>query len=332
MIAEVEACMTAKRRPGAPPGIVVGTMNFGGRTPPDEAERIVHRALDRGITAFDTANLYQDGASERILGRALRGRRDQAQIATKVGLRRIRGKAEGLGREQVIRALEESLGRLGTDRVDVYYLHAPDPETPVEETLSALDTLLEQGKILRYGVSNHASWQILEIIARRDATGEPRPAVSQVLYNALIRQLDVEYAAFARRYALPTAVYNPLAGGLLSGRHAGPDAAQAGSRFEGNRLYQRRYWSGRMFDLARRYAAVAADEGMSLLTLSYAWLAGRDVVDSIVVGPSRAEHLDAAADAVRRPLSPEAVRRMDALYGDHLGTDASYARCARCAR
>ncbi|WP_437569054.1 aldo/keto reductase [Sorangium sp. So ce542] len=326
MIADEMAGMTAKRRPGAPPALVVGTMNFGGRTPPEEAERIVGRALERGIAAFDTANLYQDGASERILGRALRGRRAEAQIATKVGLRRVRGKAEGLGRAQVIRAVEESLGRLGTDRVDVCYLHAPDPETPVEETLAAIDALLAQGKILSFGVSNHASWQILEIIARRDAEGKSRPAVSQVLYNALIRQLDLEYAAFARRYSVPTAVYNPLAGGLLTGRHAGPDAAQAGSRFEGNRLYQRRYWSARMFELAAGYAAVAADEGMSLLALAYAWLAGRDVVDSVLVGPTLAEHLDAAADAIARPLSPEAARRMDALYRDHLGTDASYAR------
>ncbi|WP_437575998.1 aldo/keto reductase [Sorangium sp. So ce887] len=326
MTSDVKAGMTEKRRPGAPPGVVVGTMNFGGRAPPEEAERIVDRALERGITAFDTANLYQDGASERILGRALRGRRAEAQIATKVGLRRVRGKAEGLGREQVIRAVEESLGRLGTDRVDVCYLHAPDPETPVEETLAAIDALLDQGKILHYGVSNHASWQILEIIARRDAEGKARPAVSQVLYNALIRQLDLEYAAFARRYSVATAVYNPLAGGLLTGRHAGPEAAQAGSRFEGNRLYQRRYWSARMFELAASYAAVAAAEGMSLLSLSYAWLAGREVVDSILVGPVRAEHLDAAADAIQRPLSPEAARRMDALYRDHLGTDANYAR------
>ncbi|WP_437673691.1 aldo/keto reductase [Sorangium sp. So ce131] len=318
--------MTERRRPGAAPALVVGTMNFGGRTPPEEAERIVHRALERGITAFDTANLYQDGASERILGRALRGRRAEVQIATKVGLRRVRRKAEGLGREQVIRAVDESLQRLGADHVDVCYLHAPDPETPVEETLSAIDALLEQGKILHYGVSNHASWQILEMIVRRDAEGKARPAVSQVLYNALIRQLDVEYAAFARRYALATAVYNPLAGGLLAGRHAGPEATQAGSRFEDNRLYQRRYWSARMFELAASYAAVAADEGRSLLSLAYAWLAGRDVVDSILIGPAQAEHLDAAADAVARPLSPEAARRMDVLHRDHLGTDASYAR------
>lgn len=318
--------MTTRRQPGAPPALVVGTMNFGGRTPPDQAERIVHHALERGITAFDTANLYQDGESERILGRALQGRRTQVELATKVGLRRIRGKAEGLRREHVLRALEESLVRLGTDHVDVYYLHAPDPETPVEETLSAIDTLLEQGKIRRWGVSNHAAWQIAEIFARRDAGAKARPAVSQVLYNALIRQLDIEYAAFAKRHSLATAVYNPLAGGLLAGRHAGPDAPQAGSRFEGNRLYQRRYWSAPMFALAEQYRVVAADVGMSLLELSYAWLAGREVVDSILVGPVREEHLDGAASACARALSPEVARRIDAIHRDHLGTDASYAR------
>jgi aryl-alcohol dehydrogenase-like predicted oxidoreductase len=326
MSAEAGTSVTTKRRPGAPPALVVGTMNFGGRTPPDQAERIVHRALELGITAFDTANLYQDGASERILGKALRGRREQVELATKVGLRRIRGKAEGLRPEHVLRALDESLERLGTGHVDVYYLHAPDAATPVEETLSALDTLLDQGKIRHYGVSNHAAWQLVELIARRDSEGKARPAVSQVLYNALIRQLDIEYAAFAKRYSLSTAVYNPLAGGLLAGRHAGPDAPQAGSRFEDNRLYQRRYWSAQMFALAGRFAAVAADEGMSVRELSYAWLAGRDVVDSILVGPAREEHLDDAVAGCARALSPEAARRIDGIYRDHLGTDASYAR------
>jgi aryl-alcohol dehydrogenase-like predicted oxidoreductase len=301
-------------------------MNFGGRTPADEAERVVRRALDRGVTAFDTANVYQDGESERILGRALRGRRDEVEIATKVGLRRVRGKPEGLAPEQVIRALEESLGRLGVDRVDVYYLHAPDPATPIEETLSAIDALLDQEKILSFGVSNYASWQIMEMIARRDAAGRPRPAVSQVLYNALIRQLDVEYAAFSRRYAVPNAVYNPLAGGLLAGRHEGPAAPQAASRFQDNRMYQRRYWSERMFELVAAYKGVAGGEGISLLELAYAWVAGREVVDSILVGPASVAHLDAAVDACARTLSPEATRRMDEIHTAYLGTDATYAR------
>ena len=318
--------MIRKRAPGAPPLIIVGTMNFGGRTPAAEAERIVHRALERGVTAFDTANVYEDGESERLLGRALRGRRDDVQIATKVGLRRERGKAEGLAPARVVQAIEESLERLGTDRADVYYLHAPDPATPIEETLGAIDTLLEQRKILHFGVSNYAAWQILEMIARRDAEKRPRPAVSQVLYNPLIRQIDVEYAAFARKYAVPTAVYNPLAGGLLTGRHEGTSAPQAASRFQDNRMYQRRYWSERMFELVEALKGIAADEGRSLVELAYAWAAGREVVDSILVGPGTVAHLDAAIDACALSLSPEAARRMDALHQAHLGTDATYAR------
>lgn len=318
--------MIRKRPPGAPPLVVAGTMNFGGRIPAGEAERIVGRAVERGVTAFDTANVYQDGGSERILGRALRGRRDEVQIATKVGLRRIGGKPEGLAPAVIARALEDSLKRIGTDRIDVYYLHAPDPATPIEETLAALDALLYQGKILHFGVSNYAAWQIMEMIARRDAEGRPRPAVSQVLYNPLIRQLDVEYAAFAQRYAVPTAVYNPLAGGLLTGRHEGASASQAASRFQDNGMYQRRYWSERMFELVAALKGVAADEGMTLLELAYAWAAGREVVDSILVGPASVEHLDAAIDACAHSLSPEAARRIDALHHAHLGTDATYAR------
>lgn len=316
----------ARRQPGAPPTLIIGTMNFGGRTAAAEAERIVRRALERGITAFDTANLYNDGESERVLGRALRGRRGEVQLATKVGLRREKRRPEGLGREQVLKAIDESLSRLGTDRVELYYLHAPDPATPVQETLEALDALLDARKILSFGVSNFASWQILEVIQRQDAAGRPRPAASQVLYNLLIRQLDLEYAAFARRYPVPTAVYNPLAGGLLAGRYEGQPAPPSGSRFESNRLYQRRYWSERMLELTAAYRAVAAEEGMSLLELSYAWLAGRDVVDAILLGPATVEHLDAAVDACRRQLSPEATRRIDAIHAEHLGTDASYAR------
>jgi len=324
--ARAEEPAIRRRERGAPPTLIIGTMNFGGRTASAEAERIVHRALERGVTAFDTANAYNDGESERILGRALRGRRDQVKLATKVGLRREKRRPEGLGRDQVQRAIEESLSRLGTDRVDIYYLHAPDPATPLDETLEALDGLLDQRKILSFGVSNYASWQILEVIQRQDAAGRPRPAASQVLYNLLIRQLDLEYVAFARRYPVPTAVYNPLAGGLLSGRYEGQGVPPSGSRFDSNRLYQRRYWSERMLELVAAYRALATEEGMSLLELSYAWLASREVVDAILLGPATADHLDAAVDACGRRLSPEATRRIDAIHAEHLGTDASYAR------
>ncbi|AKT43696.1 aldo/keto reductase [Chondromyces crocatus] len=316
----------ARRQPGEPPLLIVGAMNFGGRTTSAEAERIVSRALERGLIAFDTANSYNDGESERILGRALRGRRHEVHLATKVGLRRTRGRAEGLSRERVLQAIDESLTRLGVDHVDLYYLHAPDPATPVEETLDAINTILDQGKIGSFGVSNFASWQVLEMIQRQDAGGRARAAASQVLYNLLIRQLDVEYAAFARRYPVPTAVYNPLAGGLLAGRYEGQPVPPSGSRLDGNRLYQRRYWTERMLELVAAYRAVAAEAGMSLLELSYAWLARREVVDAILLGPATVEHLDAAIDACQRPLPADVERRIEGIHAEHIGTDATYAR------
>ena len=314
------------RAPGAAAELVLGTMNFGKRTPADESERIISRALERGIGLFDTANAYNDGESERILGRALRGRREAVAIATKVGFGRVGGKLEGLGRDRVRAAAEESLARLGTGYIDLYYLHVPDYVTPIEASLEAIFELEDEGKIRSFAVSNFASWQILEIMGRCDARKHPRPVVAQQLYNLLIRQLDLEYFRFARAHPIHTSVYNALAGGLLSGRHQRRGPIPAGSRFDKNRLYQGRYWSDRFFDLVEAYRGVAEAEGMSLVELSYAWLAGSPNVDSILVGPATTAQLDDAIDACGKVISPEGRQRIDEVHRAFLGTDASYAR------
>jgi aryl-alcohol dehydrogenase-like predicted oxidoreductase len=317
---------TSRRAGDQPIRIAVGTMNFGKRTPEAEALRIVDRALERGLRLFDTANAYVDGESERILGRALRGRRERALVATKVGWARIGGRAEGLGRDRVLAAFEESRHRLGVDVIDVYYLHVPDHETSLGETLGAISELLEAGRIRAWGTSNFASWQILEANGICDARGIPRGAISQQLYNLLIRQLDIEYFKFTRKHPIHTTVYNALAGGLLSGRFDRAAPAPAGSRFDGNALYLGRYWSDRFFDLVDAFRAVASDEGMTLAELAYAWLAGTPGVDSILVGAATVEQLDFAIDACARTVSAEARTRIDALYKAFQGTDATYAR------
>jgi aryl-alcohol dehydrogenase-like predicted oxidoreductase len=321
----------APRASGAsapPPAIVLGAMNFGKRAPAKEAEAIVARAYERGVRLFDTANVYVDGESERILGRALKGKHD-AMIATKVGLARapdLGGKAEGLGPKRIWRGIEASLERLGRESIELYYLHAPDPMTPIEATLEALARPIERGQIRRWGVSNYASWQLVEIEHLCKEMRLLRPSVSQVLYNLLIRQLEIEYFGFTRKHPIHTTIYNPLAGGFLTGKHSRSGAIPKGSRFDGNSMYQRRYWSDGFFDVLERYRAVAEKEGLSLVELAYAWVAGREGVDSILVGPASVAHLDAALDAVAKPLSPEARRRIDGIHLAFVGTDARYAR------
>ena len=270
--------------PEAAPGaaVAVGTMNFGARTPAPEARRLVARALERGVPFFDTANSYTNGDAERLLGEALRGRRGEVGIATKVGLARTRGRPEGLGGAHLVGAVDESLKRLGTDYVDVLYLHAPDAATPVEETLEAVHRVLQAGKARHWGVSNHAAWQILELNGLAAARGLPPPALSQVLYNVLVRQVEREYLPFTRRHPLHTTVFNPLAGGLLSGRYSPGDAIPPGSRFAGNRLYQGRYWSPPLLDMAARLRDVASEAGLGLVQLAYGWLVGRPGVDSVL--------------------------------------------------
>jgi aryl-alcohol dehydrogenase-like predicted oxidoreductase len=301
-------------------------MNFGARTPAPEARRIVDRALERGVRFFDTANMYGNGESERILGQALQGRRAQVGVATKVGLARVQGRPEGLSASRVERALEESLERLGTDFVDLFYLHQPDPTTPIEETLEAVGRLLRAGKARHWGVSNFAAWQILELDTLCDARGIPRPAVSQVLYNLLVRQIELEYLPFTRRYPVHTTVYNPLAGGVLTGRYTRGAAPPPGSRLITHRLYQARYGSDRQLEQVEALSAVAQVEGVELVTLAYAWLAGRPGVDSLLVGAGSVEHLEAAIEASARTLSPEALARIEELHRTALGTDARYAR------
>ncbi|WP_224240826.1 aldo/keto reductase [Hyalangium gracile] len=309
-----------------PPVLSLGTMNFGKRTPAPEARRIVDRALERGVRFFDTANVYGNGESERILGQALRGRRAEVGIATKVGLLRMQGRPEGLSAARVERALEESLERLGTDYVDLFYLHQPDPATPIEETLEAVGRVLRAGKARHWGVSNFGAWRILELDTLCDARGLPRPAVSQVLYNLLVRQIELEYLPFTRRYPVHTTVYNPLAGGVLVGRYTPGAPPPPDSRLSSNRMYQGRYGSDRLLEQVEPLREVAQAEGMDLVTLAYAWLANRPGVDSILVGPGSVEHLDAALEACARSVSPAGLTRLDALHQAFVGTDARYAR------
>lgn len=308
------------RSDATPPALVVGTMNFGKRTPEPEAQRIVQRALERGLTFFDTANAYVAGESERILGRALGARRAQARIATKVGFG-PHSEPEGLAPERIAAAIDESLGRLGTDHVDLYYFHKPDHSRPLEPSLRAMENLISSGRVRAFGASNFASWELLEMIH-----AGLKPRVSQQVYNLLVRQLEIEYFRFARKYGVHTTVYNPLAGGVLAGKLKRGAPLPPGSRFDKNPMYQRRYLTDRFFDLAEAFAGLAAEAGRTPVELAYQWVAARPGVDSILIGPATVEQLDAAIDAIAKPLPKEVIDRADELHRSFQGTDASYAR------
>ncbi|HEY8591158.1 MAG TPA: aldo/keto reductase, partial [Naasia sp.] len=199
--------------------VVLGTMTFGQQLPEDDAIRMVDRAVDAGITTFDTSNNYAGGDSERILGRALHGRRDSVLLSTKGGSHVDQEDASvtGLGRAALTAAVEGSLRRLGTDRIDIYYLHRPDRATPFEETLEVLRDLVAEGKILRVGQSNYAAWQITELNAIAEATGAPPIRIAQTMYNLVSRRVEAEYAECSEHLGLTDITYNPLAGGLLTG-------------------------------------------------------------------------------------------------------------------
>jgi aryl-alcohol dehydrogenase-like predicted oxidoreductase len=258
------------------------------------------------------------------VGRAIAKRRQAFLVASKVGLGRRGREVEGLDKARVVAACDESLARLGTDYIDIYYLHSPDHRTPIENTLEGISALLEAGKIRSWAVSNYASWQILEMFHLCERSGLARPVMSQVIYNLLIRQLEQEYFKFTSKYRLHSTVYNPLAGGLLSGKYRPGSAWETGGRFDANKMYQRRYWTERLLEVVETYGKIAAP--MDLVTMAYAWVAGRPGVDSILIGPGSIEHLSAAVRGCQSVLSPEMQKRVDEVFYAYVGSDATYAR------
>jgi aryl-alcohol dehydrogenase-like predicted oxidoreductase len=315
-----------QRKAGDKVKVALGAMNFGKRTSEADSLSICARAFERGVTLVDTANAYNDGASERIVGKAIKSSGGKAGVATKVGFGRVGKGFEGLARPRVLSAIDESLKRLGLDTVELYYLHVPDHATPIEETIDAVSEILSAGKAHAYGVSNYASWAILDVEHAASSRGVARPVASQQLYNVLIRQLDIEYRAFTKVHPIHTTVYNPLAGGLLSGKHQRDGSSVSGTRFDKNSMYLGRYFSDRHFDLVSRFDLFAGEHGMTLIELAYRFCAASDFVDSILIGPGSVAHLDAALDALETPLAPELVAEIDAISASFLGTNAKYAR------
>ncbi|MCC6365018.1 MAG: aldo/keto reductase [Bryobacterales bacterium] len=306
---------------------VLGTMTFGGQADEPLSGRILDTALDSGINFVDTANSYNKGLSEEILGRALQGRRHRVILATKVFNKMGEAPEDrGLSKTAIFRAIEDSLRRLRTDYVDVYYLHQPDWNVPLEESLETMAELVRQGKVRYPASSNYAGWQVarMQALAEKNAY---RPAViTQPMYNMLARGIEQEFLAMAREYGISTVAYNPLAGGLLTGKHK-RETVTPGTRFDNNRMYQDRYWHDAMFDAVEALEKIAAQEGRTILSLALNWLFRHTRTDCVILGATRVEQLAANLKALDDgPLSGNALRAADLVWDTLKGPTPHYNR------
>ncbi|MGP4032872.1 aldo/keto reductase [Pseudarthrobacter sp. 1C304] len=310
--------------------LALGTMTFGDTATAETAEAMLAAALDAGITVVDTANGYAGGASEEILAKLLPAHRDRVILASKAGMPHAdAGENSPLSAEGLRLSVEGSLRRLATDRIELFYLHQPDREAPLAETLEAVGQLIRDGKIRAWGVSNFAAWQIGELNAAADAAGVARPVVAQQLYNLLATRIEDEYLEFAQHTGLLTMVYNPLGGGLLTGKHSFTEAPSVG-RFGNSRLaemYKQRYWDPRLFEAVRQLSGIADGAGLPLPELSFRWLLSKPGVGSVLLGGSKVEQLQAnIAAAAKGPLSTDVVAACDAVAAEIRGPMPKYNR------
>ena len=305
-----------------------GTVPFGSQADAAASARMVDACLDAGINFFDTANVYNHGLAETILGQALAGRRDRVILATKVCFKMGDGADEvGLSRAAIHKAIEESLRRLATDYVDIYYLHKPDYATPSEETLEAMQEVIHAGKARFAAVSNYAAWQVAEIHCIAQKNGFKPPYISQPMDNLLARGIEDEYLPFCKRFGVAVIPYNPLAGGLLTGKHAREAGPLPGTRFDNNALYQGRYWHDDYFAAVEELRAIATAAGKSLIELSLQWLLDQPQVDSIILGASRMQQLQENLRACEgSPLDSSTLVRCDAVWKRLRGITPKYNR------
>lgn len=304
-----------------------GNMTFGGQTDLATGTKIIDLCLDRGINFIDTANVYNQGASEKMLGEILKGRRNRVVLATKCRNPMGPGPDEsGLSKRAMLKAIDDSLQRLQTDYVDLYYLHLPDYSTPIEETLEAMDQIVRSGKVRYPAISNYAAWQTAEIRAIAAAKGYAPIHVAQMMHNLIARGLEQEFVPFARRYEMSLVIYNPLAGGLLTGKQK-REAPIEGTRFDKNQMYLDRYWHPAFFDAVDELAVVARDAGRSLISLSFNWLLHHTDTACVILGASRLDQLEQNLAACNEgPLSADTLEKCDRVWANLRGVTPKYNR------
>ncbi len=300
--------------------VVLGAMTFGSQVDGAEAEQMVAVARDHGVRMFDTSNNYNGGASEEILGQVVKPFRDEVLLASKVGSTVDQADATliGLRRSAIVRAVEDSLRRLGTDYLDLYYFHRPDRTTPIEESLEAAESLVTSGKVRHVGQSNFAAWQVTEMHSIAQRRGWAPARVGQIMYNLLARRVETEYAECSQHLGLTNIVYNPLAGGLLTGKHAYDADVAPGTRFTKD-MYRQRYWNTQQFTAVQQLRDIASNAGLSLVELALRWLRDRPLTDAILLGASSTEQLRTNLQAIDGHALDEATNNACDLVWNDLG-------------
>ncbi|WAH36038.1 aldo/keto reductase [Alicyclobacillus dauci] len=303
----------------------LGTNSFGSRADEETSIRILHEAIDSGINFIDTANVYSNTESERIIGKGLSvGKRQQVILATKVGMPRGEGPNRGgSSRREIMEQIDESLERLKTDYVDLYQIHTLDKNTPMAETLRALDDLVRTGKVRYIGASNYAAWELMKALSISEREHLERFVSVQPCYSLADRTIEVELEPLCRDQGIGIIPYYPLAGGILTGKYANGQAP-SGSRVDKDPNFKKRLDNDRI-QLGNEVVDLATSRGWTAGALSLAWLMHRPAVSTIIVGASRPEQVQSNAASVDIDLDSETIEKLDAIsepfrYGQPFAT------------
>ncbi len=314
--------------------LCLGTMTFGLQSDEATGFAIMDRAAEGGVDFLDSSDAYplggdlaSRGRTEEIIGRWMLGKRDRFIVATKCFA--PTGPAPfdaGNSRKHIMSAVDASLRRLQTDYIDLYQLHGYDLDTPIDETLGALDDLVHSGKVRYIGCSNFLTYQLVRAIGRSETLRLARFDSVQPRYNLLFRQIERDTLPFCEEDGVGVIPYNPIAGGLLSGKHSGSAPPTEGSRFTlgwAGQMYQERYWNELAFDTVEALRKLADQAGTSLVTLSVAWVLANKAITAPIIGASRPDQLDASLAAAEYKLDPDLKRQMDELTYEYRLGDAA---------
>lgn len=289
--------------------IVLGTMNFGPQLDLEASRFMVNSFLAAGGRELDTAYVYNDGTTENYLGEILSDLNlTDYEIATKVHPR-ITGK---LDRTTILMEFNESLRRMKRDSVELLYFHFPDSKTPIDEALETIAELIERGKIKEFGLSNYPAWQVVDIAYKCDRIGCPRPTVYQGMYNALCRNVEPELFPAIRTLGMRFYAFNPLAGGLLTGKHHNYEECPGSGRFARLKSYRDRYWKQSYFDAIEEIRKACTKENITMAEAAYRWLTNHscmesDFDDGILIGASRQQQMEQNIDAVKKGALPQSI-------------------------